>query len=198
MKLKTIWYFLSVLAVLALIFYAGFLFGNREQVDKSADEINIIAPNQAKSNQLSEIQIKDIVGSENSKDIRTFGKLYYIVNENTTDLLFRIEDAPIKVGQLQNKAQITLPKQLSISLARKNSNGLDYEYKEIGTINFNEPFKDRQKAEFSSYTEEVLLNWERIVFRSTDPNVKNLYLDTDADLPKNIRNQPAPFFWIVL
>ena len=198
MKLKTIWYFLSVFSIFVLIFYAGFLFGNREQVDKLPDQISIIAPNLSKSNQLSEIKIKEILGSENSQDIRSFGKLYYIIGKDTTDLLFRIEDAPIKVGQLQNKAQITLPKQFNIALARRNLNGLDFEYKEIGIISFNEPFKERQGAEFSTFTNEELLTWERIVLRSTDSNIKNLYLDTDPDLPQNVRNQPAPFFWVVI
>jgi hypothetical protein len=198
MSLKFIWYTLTAAAIVVLIFYAGFLYGNREKVDKSADTINIVAPNLAKNNPLSQIQIKDILGSENSKDIRSFGKLYYIVEKENTNLLFRIEDAPVRVGQLQNKAQLSIPKQLSISLARKTSSGLDYEFKEIGVINFDEPFKDRQKGTFSTFTTENLLSWERIVFRSTDANIKNLYLDTDPDLPANVRNQPAPFFWIKL
>ena len=198
MNLKLIWYFLSVLSILVVIFYAGFLYGNRERLDKRPDVINIVAPNQARSNQLSQIQIKDIIGSENSKDIRSFGKLYFVAEEGGVNLLFRIEDAPIKVGQLKNRAQVTLPRELSISLARKSSTGLDYDYKEIGVVSFNEPLKDRQKAEFSTYTSENLLNWERIVFKSKDAATKNLYLDTDPDLPQNIRNQPAPFFWIVL
>lgn len=198
MSLKSIWYFLSIISILVLIFYAGFLYGNREKIDKIVDTVNTIAPNNAKTNQLSQIQIKDILGSDNSKDIRSFGKLYFIVEGKNTSLLFKIEDATVKIGQIQNKAQITLPKTLNISLARKVSSGLDFEYKDIGTISFNEPVKDKLSADFSTYTEESLLNWERIVFRSPDPEIKNLFLDTNPDLPQNVRNQPAPFFWISL
>ena len=108
MSLKFIWYLLTAASIIVLIFYAGFLYGNREKVDKSADTINIVAPNLAKNNPLSQIQIKDILGSENSKDIRSFGKLYYIVEKENTNLLFRIEDAPVRIGQLQNKAQLTI------------------------------------------------------------------------------------------
>ncbi len=200
MNLRKIGYWLLSFAVLAGIFYLGFLYGYREYYNSQPDEVSVVASNQSRHNSLSDIQVKDIWGAVSDKKSSGFGQFYFKTAEEKTEILVRLQNVPLKISGQNNSLE--MPASLTIETAALTSDGLAYEYEQIGTIHLDEPQNGKRSGEFSTILNYSIFgpakNIDRIVFRSENGAVENLFLDEDPNLPAGARREPAPFFWVVL
>lgn len=205
---------LGLLIAVTLTFYLGYLIGNKDLIQaKFVPEIQTVLDNGSSENSLTQIQIRDILGSGNGKDKQPFGKFYYVVKNKTstptTDILLKIDQAPAKVISSDQKNVRNVPLEMNVDLAFSTVDGLDFEYRNIGKITFVIDDSKTLKGEFSSIldftlddrTDKVL---QRIVLRPIDPTLVNVFQDTDPNLPVKVRGdksrgiggQPAPYFWV--
>jgi hypothetical protein len=205
---------LGLLVAITLTFYLGYLVGNKDSLQsKFMPEVQTILENGSSENSLTQIQIRDVLGSSNSKDKQAFGKFYYVIKNKsttpTTDILLKIDQAPAKVISSDEKTIRNIPLEMNVNLAFKTVDGLDFQYQNIGKITLVADDKKTLKADFSSIinfvlddkTEKVV---QRIVLRPTDPTLVNIFQDTDPNLPVKIRGdksrgiggEPAPYFWV--
>lgn len=202
MNLKRLWYIITVLMIFGVVFYLGYLMGNREYVNNQPDDIVLIGPNLSQQNSFSDMIIKDIYGSKNSKDIAVFGELYYKIVGDKTELFVRLHNAPLEVRQTQNNLRKSIPQTLNIQSAERTPDGLKYNYTNIGQITFNEPQNDTMSAEFTTIVDFPLTainsSVERLVFTGVEEGDENLFIYPDPNLPAYERNLPAPYFWVVL
>jgi hypothetical protein len=203
MTLKRLWYAVTIILILGVVFYLGYLFGYRETVNGAPDTISVTGPNLAVKNSLSEIEVKNIIGAIGTPEGSNFGQLYYRQTEISTEILLRFQNVPLKVTQAQNKQEKLIPPVLLIQLAQRSTDGLDFVYTTIGKVSFDQPTAGNVRgAQFSTtinfalYKEEYKV--ERIAFYPERAEDSNLYIDTDKNLPLNVRNGPAPYFWVVL
>jgi hypothetical protein len=205
---------LGLLIAVILTFYLGYTIGTKDTFQsKFVPEIETVLDNGSQENSLTQIQIRDVLGSSNSKDKQPFGKFYYVVkNKNgntTTDILLKIDQSPIKIISSDEKTTKNIPLDMSIDLALKTPEGLEFAYQNIGKIQFVIDEKKNLKADFSGIISFALdakndKVVQRIVLRSTDPTLINIYQDTDPSLPIKVRGdktrgisgEPAPYFWI--
>lgn len=221
---KRIYYLFLFLSLVALVFYAGFLFGNREKINSQEDTLSIQNPNGQNLNNISRIQQRPVEGSIDAQSVQTFGQMFFLVNKRgQTEIVINLERVPDKIVKPDTKREVVIPSQLEVEIARKvrDADGQDtYIYQNLSQdkdfkakITFNEAVNGLRTATFSGYINEPVgqnLNGggviERVVLRSTDPDVQNIFVDQNPDLPIKIRGnselkipgQPAPFFWIRL
>lgn len=193
-------YFLLVLVVLTGTFYLGYLYGQRQSYNQQDSQIRVVAGNQARRNSLSDIQVIDIWGAVTKTKSTGFGQLYLKVSQNQTELLLRLQNVPLKI--VGSSGSLELPSALSIETAALTSDGLDYNYTQIGRISLDEPINGLRTGEFSTILDYSIfdpkLAIQRIVLRAEDQTIQNLFLDEDPNLPAQVRREPAPLFWAVL
>ncbi len=186
--------------VLITTFYIGYLYGNRQRVSREPTQVDIIASNFARRNSFSDIKVLDIWGAVATQKRTGFGQLYYKVSSNQTEILIRMQNLPVTV--VGNNSQINLPKSLLIKTAIRTPDGLSYKYELIGEIFLDEPVNGVRGGEFSTILDYSILGVnttvERIIFQSPDPNIQNLFIDEDPNLPAQARREPAPFFWVIV
>lgn len=209
-------YFIGIGLIVALVLvgYLGYNIGKKDNKEAQFNpQVNITLSNGNQENSLTQIQIREIIGSSDSKTKQNFGKFYFVSKQIgsgvSTDILFKLDSIPIKITNTETKSEKEIPTELNIDLAIKTSEGLEFEYQNIGRIKlaFNE--KKQLKGDFSS-----VINFEldqkndkvvqRIVFRPTNTDQQNIYQDTDSNLPIKVRGdksrgitgEPAPYFWV--
>jgi hypothetical protein len=205
---------LGLFVVVILTFYLGYLIGNKDiNQAKFIPEIETILENGSSENSLTQIQIRDVFGSSNSKDKQSFGKFYYVVKANngaaTTDILLKIDQAPLQVTSADEKISKDIPFDMNVDIAFKTPEGLEFEYQNIGRIKFVVDEKKRLKADFSSIVNFPIDNKssktvQRVVLRPIDQTQINIFQDTDPSLPVKVRGdktrgisgESAPYFWI--
>jgi hypothetical protein len=74
---KRIYYLFLFLSLVGLVFYAGFLFGNREKINSQEDTLSIQNPNGQNLNNISRIQQRPVEGSVDAQSIQTFGQMFF-------------------------------------------------------------------------------------------------------------------------
>jgi hypothetical protein len=201
---------LGLIVALILTFYLG----NKDFYQtKLVPEIETILENGSSENSLTQIQIREVFGSANSKDKEPFGKFYFVVknksNVLTTDILLKIDQAPLRITSSDEKIVKEIPLEMTIDLAFTTTEGLEFEYQNIGRVTLVPDGKKFLKADFSSILNLALDNKtnkvvQRIVLRPTDPTAINIFQDTDPNLPIKVRGdksrgisgEPAPYFWV--
>jgi hypothetical protein len=199
MSLQRIWYGLLMIATICVVFFLGFLYGNREKINSSSDQIRVVGPNNSIQNSLSQIETRPVLGSVDSQNLGEFGQLYFKINDQkNTEILIRLSNVPATVKQTKNKKEKPIPNILTVATAQRSLDGLDYQYTEVGKIIFDEPKNGLRTAEFSSNLSHDLRNVERIVLLPTRPEDQNVFVDQNADLPPKVRDKPAPFFWVII
>ncbi len=202
MNLKRLWYILTICMIAGVVFYLGFLFGNREFVNDQPDDITVVGPNSSRQNSFSDMIIKDIYMSKNSRDITVSGQLYYKIVGDKTEILIKLVNVPTEIKQSENNRKKNMPTTLLIETAQRVPSGMDYKYTEIGEISFDEPINGLMTGTFTTIVDFALTDFdsiiERIVFTSVDEDDENLFIYPDPNLPANVRNLPTPYFWIVL
>jgi hypothetical protein len=202
MNLQKFWYFTSVLGILILTFYLGFLYGNRERVNDMDDNIQVVGPNLSIKNSLTEMEIREVAGSQDSQNIEVFGQLFFKVEtvdeEDQTEILIQMRGVPDEAVQSNGEINVSIPNQLRVATARRSIDGLDYEYTYIGVLILDEPVENQRAGKFSTILESDLSRLERLVLFAEDENIQNVFTDTSPDLPPQVRSRPAPFFWVEL
>jgi len=189
-----------------VVFYFGFLFGIRENINSEKDEITLIGPNGANQNFITQIQKKDVSGLLNSEKIATYGEMLFIVEEKKTQILISLKDIPNSVKQTKssNKLEKAIPSKLNVALARRTVDGLDYEYEIVGELSFDAPKNNSRSGQFSkileqSFSDTSVKSIQRIELQPIDKNKDfNLFSEDNPNLPIEVRKKPAPFFWINL
>jgi hypothetical protein len=205
---------IGLLVAIVLTFYLGYSIGNKDSYQsKFIPEIQTVLENGSSENSLTQVQIRDVLGSSNSKDKLPFGKFYYIVKNKsaspTTDILLKIDQAPTKIISSDEKTVRNIPLEMNVDLAFKTTDGLDFQYQNIGKITLVADDKKSLKADFSAIINFILDDKtdkivQRIVLRPTETSLVNIFQDTDPNLPIKIRGdksrgiggQPAPYFWV--
>ncbi len=205
---------LGLVVALILVFYLGYVYGGRDlKESKLQPSVTTILANGNRENSLSQIRIRDIYGSANSKDKQVFGKFYYIVKDDgntvSTDLLFKLDSAPLKVINSETKATIDTPTDVNIDLAYRNNDGQSFDYTNIGQAKLSSSDSKTLKLDFSAVLDFALdqkqtKSLERIVFRPVNVDQSNVYIDRNSNLPLKVRGdsslgisgEPAPFFWV--
>ena len=120
---------LGIIVALILVFYLGYVYGNRESREsKLIPKITTILSNGNRENSLSQIRIRDIYASNNSKDKQVVGRFYYIVKDDGgdavyTDILFKLDNSPLKVSNPDNKSETDIPLDLNVDLAYRSLDG---------------------------------------------------------------------------
>jgi hypothetical protein len=197
---------------LILVFYLGYVYGQKDTKELSTiPRVTTVLSNGNKENSLSQIKIRDIIGTTDSKTRTPFGKFYYIVKDDgsitTSDLLFKLEGIPNKITN--GKAEKEIPQEMNIDLAIKTSEGQNFVYENIGKAKFSINEKKQLKLDFSAVidfpldqkTDKVV---QRIVFRPINPDQNSIFLDKDPNLPIKVRGdqslgitgESSPYFWI--
>ncbi len=193
---------LFLLCIAVALIVAGYLLGVRNRIDSSHNEITTISPNNAIENSLSQIQTRDVTGAINPGSVNIFGQFYYKIVDNRTEILIKLNNVPEEVKTDSQSKKI--PDKLKISTADRGLDGLNYEYQEIGVISFDEPKNGVRSASFTTVIEPnefgrpLISSIERIVFEPINDEEANIFKDSSPDLPQNVRDNPAPYFWIVL
>ncbi len=206
---KKVYLIVSIVVAVILVFYLGMLYGQRENfVNNLQPEINSKLASGYQENILTKIKIRDIIAFPDSKDSISVGKFYYSANEDKTDLLFKIESSPIKIINSETKKSKEIPLELSVDIASRTADGLDYEYTNIGKIKLAANNKKQLQGDFSSVVafsldNKTIKNSQRIVFRPIKPEEENIYFDKNPNLPLKVRGEegkispkPAPYYFI--
>ncbi len=206
---KKFYLIVSIIVAVILVFYLGILYGQKENfVNNLQPEITSKLSSGYQENILTKIKIRDIVAFPDSKDSISVGKLYYSINGDKTDLLFRIESSPIKIINSETKKDKEIPLELSVDIASRTPDGLDFEYTNIGKIKLAANNKKQLQGDFSAVVDfsldiKTIKNSQRIVFRPLNPEQENIYFDKNPSLPLKVRGEegkvspkPAPYFFI--
>ena len=205
---------LGIIVALILVFYLGYVYGNRESREsKLIPKITTILSNGNRENSLSQIRIRDIYASNNSKDKQVVGRFYYIVKDDGgdavyTDILFKLDNSPLKVSNPDNKSETDIPLDLNVDLAYRSLDGQGFDYTNIGQTKLSNDNKSL-KLDISAVLDFAIdqkqsKSLERIVFRPLNPDQKNIYVDKNNNLPLKVRGdtglgisgEPAPYFWV--
>ena len=206
---KKVYQIVSIAVAVILIFYLGMLYGQREIfVNNLQPEINSKLASGYQENILTKIKIRDVIAFPDSKDSISVGKFYYSINEDKTDLLFKIESSPIKIINSETKKSKEIPLELSVDVASRTADGLDFEYTNIGKIKLAANNKKQLQGDFSSVIDfsldnKTIKNSQRIIFRPIKPEEENIYFDKNPNLPLKVRGEegkvspkPAPYFFV--
>jgi hypothetical protein len=208
MKIQDITRFLGIFVAVSVIFFLGYLAGNRDKYDKIDEKIQIKAPNSSIQNSLSALKTKDIYGFGENNSIVKYGLLYFkVLPDKSTEVYFTINNAPLILKQANLKTEKIVPINLKLSLARTSTDGLKYDFTEIGKITFEEPKNGTQSVVFSTIllgtksgadTIPALNTVSRIVFQPTRNEDENIFKLNSTDIPAQERDKPAPYFWVVI
>ncbi len=219
--LNRIYYVFLFISLVSLVFYLGFLFGSREWLNAQPVNLSITNPNLQAKNSISDIQLRSILGSVDGSTVQSFGQLYFLINgDGQTEIVINLDNIPTTIGPAGGP-NVAVPDQLSIEVATrvKDENNRDtYEYRNISPnpdvkayIALNEPVNNIRSGRFTGIIDESIVdsqngrqNFERLVFRSLNGDVNNIFIDRDPDLPFMVRGnteagvqgQTAPFFWV--
>jgi hypothetical protein len=232
---KKIYLIFILISLLGLVYYLGYLYGVREKTNEILSKTEVVSQNQNQKNSISEIQQREILGIDpnsfnnqtNSYNTKVYGRLYFVINDNNqTEISIQMENIPTQLSINKTKSVI-VPDKLSIDLAIREIDPADnldtYIYqnispkpdKNLATIALDETKDGLRSAKFSGFINKSILdenngrtNIERIVFRSIDLSVQNIFEDRNKDLPVKIRGnsetnpaipaEPAPFFWVLI
>jgi len=199
--LKIIWTIISLVSFLGLAFYFGYLYGYRERFNQKENQVLVIGPNLSIQNSLSDIKTNPVLAINGPSSIANFGQLYYkITNENKTELRLVLENTPLTLNN--QTRQVIIPESLTVYTAKLSSDGLDYEYTEIGTFVFNEPKNGTRSGDFNKVLDYPLASVDnridRLVLFAKGDMEGNIFLNQDPDIPIKARNRPSPFFWVEL
>jgi hypothetical protein len=190
---------LLFLCLIGLVFYLGFLYGVREFNNTTDPEIEVVNPNSFFTNSLTNLEEREIYGAairDGELAIRSYGKLYYQVNENNqTEIEIRLEGVPLTLTQPSNKGSIDIPSELSVEYAIRTIDEIEkidtYQYRNVSTftevpaiLKFSELNNENsgRSAEFSFTLNRPIISQEgegdieRIVLRSTNPEIKNIFI----------------------
>jgi hypothetical protein len=201
---------------LILVSYLSYNIGLKDLKESHfTPKVNLVLDNGNQENSLTKIQIRDIIGSSDAKNKQSFGKFYFVnktdlkTDKATTDILFKLDNIPLKVINEESKTEKEVPLELNIDLAIKTADGLQFNYENIGRIKLAVNDKKQLKGDFNG-----VLNFglddkkdkiiQRIILRPTNPDQANIYQDTDPNLPIKVRGdkgrgitgEPAPYFWV--
>ncbi len=213
MNRKTVLKTLGIILISASIFALGYLFKHRMVINSEEDTIVVVGPNQAIQNSLSQMNIRDIVGVTKIGDgggLSTYGQLYYNVTEDQrTEIHVRLKDIPNNITTSgEGGTSKSIPIKQDIFMARRNFDGLDFDYEKMGTLTLSPGENDLLSGNFSTILPPAqnlsgkpvpaVADVERIVFDTDIEAAKNIYFDENADLPAKVRQRPAAFFWIAL
>jgi hypothetical protein len=206
---KKFYLIVSIIVVTILVFYLGILYGQREDyVNNLQPEINSKLASGYQENILTKIKIREIVIFPDSKDSISVGKFYYSINGDKTDMLFKIESSPIKVINSDTKKDKEIPLELSVDIASRTPDGLDFEYTNIGKIKLAANNKKQLQGDFSAVADfsldnKTIKNSQRIVLRPLKPEEENIYFDKNPNLPLKVRGEdgkvspkPAPYYFV--
>jgi hypothetical protein len=206
---KKIYLIISVVISVILVFYLGILYGQREDyVNNLQPEINSKLASGYQENILTKIKIREIVIFPDSKESISVGKFYYSVSDEKTDMLFKIESSPIKVINSETKKNKEIPLELSVDIASRTPDGLDFEYINIGKIKLAANNKKQLQGDFSAVADfsldnKNIKNSQRIVLRPLKPEEENIYFDKNPNLPLKVRGEdgkvspkPAPYYFV--
>lgn len=195
---RKLWLLILLATSLSLVFYLGYLYGRREEANEHIADISIQGPNKSSVNSLSKIETRDIVVIKNSQEVQNAGVLFFKVNEEETEILLTIDNAPLQVTQLNNKVAKEIPKKLDVATARTSNDGLNYDYSILGTITLTSNDGKSLKGSYSDIIEGDLRSIKRIVLLPTSPEDDNIIKSESPDLPALVRQRPAPYFWMVV
>lgn len=222
--IQKVYYLFLFFSLISLVFYAGFLFGNRERVNQQPDNFKVTNPNGQSLNTISQIQQRPVEGSKNGRNIEIFGQMFFLVNsQNQTEIVIQLSNIPARIVTPDNLNQVEIPQVLKIQIARRVRDvdgGDTYKYENLGlnestqaTVSLSEPVNGLRNGTFSGYIKEPVIDEsfnrsgiERVVLFPLDDSNRNIFIDQNPDLPIKIRGnaqagipgQPAPFFWIRL
>jgi hypothetical protein len=213
------------ITICLLVFFLGYNFGQKPNREPQTPKIEIKLPNRYVENSLTKIQIKPILGVlDASGTPKEVGKMYYVINKSQqTELLLRLENLPTIITG--NKQQQPIPNELSIHLARRTTDGSDYEYEFIGSLNLirletesgaKNGSSPIQSGEFSTILDynfmqntpdrKIPERLEIYAINKDDPSTQNIFINTNLNLPIQIRGdqnlsiigKPSPYFWVEL
>jgi hypothetical protein len=198
MNWSKIWYVVSLLSLAGLVFYIGFLSGNRNLFSQSPSNITVTTWNNAQENSFTNIKFKTLIGRTSQGEIRKFGELAYRENVQSKklDLMVRVISAPVAFSD--GGAGINFPQSYQVNLAKRSLDGLNYSYTPAGTLVMNEPIGSTLSGQFVFVLEQSEIDFERTVERvmffaqdgsSTLPPFDN------QSFPADIRAKNAPYFW---
>jgi regulatory protein YycI of two-component signal transduction system YycFG len=206
MKLQDISRFLLLFLTITIIFFLGYLAGNRDHYDKTDDKIKIKGPNSSIQNSLSSLKTKDVIGFAENNTEAKYGLMYYkILPDKSTEILINISNVPLVLKQAVQKQERSIPQNLQIKLARRALDGLKYNYTSIGVLTFEEPKNGFLSVTFSTNIDPIkignevfpaLSDVDRIVFMPTKVEDNNIFILNNSDIPSEERKEPAPYFWI--
>ncbi len=215
------------MSVVVLVFYLGFLYGAREIFSRETPTIEIGNPNSFEENSISNIEERDVFGVANDGANvikKRYGTMYFMVNsDGHIEFSLRLDSVPISLRQPATGIEVFIPEELSVDYAVRTNDiddGLEtYEYINVSDdlgqkraiLKLSEVNSRTRQGRYDdiikrSTTDNKDRNIERIVLRSIDANIQNIFIDGDKDLPIKIRGnqeatppipgQPAPFFWV--
>lgn len=191
---------LSILIFFGLVFYTGYLAGVRDYSSQNQASVKIKTKNGNVENYLSNMQVVDILGSGDGKNLVTVGKIYYVFDRDSkkTEILVEIDKSPSNIKN--SEINHPIPNSLKISLAQRTADGLDYKTTQIGIINFSEVNNGHKQAKFSTILDDNISfqEAERILFKPLTEEEENIFTNNDPSLPHNLRGQISAYFWSIL
>jgi hypothetical protein len=183
---------------MSLVFYLGMLYAQREKFNQSIEQLVITGPNGSTVNSLSKINTKTIFTIENTKTIRPSGIFFFNPKGDDTEILIKIENAPKMVTQIDANLNKEIPKTLNVATAKRNQNGLDYDYEVIGEITLSPTAQNTLEGVYSDNISGILQNYDRIVLIPKTKEDDNIIKSEDPNTPILVRQNPAPYFWVEL
>lgn len=219
--LQRFYYLVIFLSLVVLVFYLGYMYGNREWVASNPNNVTINNPNGQTINSITKIQQRQLFGSSNSETIEVFGLVYFVENNNNqTEVVIDLQNVPPKIKQTKGLKEVNIPDQLSVEIAKrvKDSDGKEtYSYQNISSnanqkaiITLAPSQNNLRGGKFSGNINSLIFDpktlaneIERVVLRPLDGSTENIFIDRNSDLPIKVRGnaeagitgQPAPFFW---
>jgi hypothetical protein len=196
-----------------VIFGLGIGVRHRIAVSDQTDNLTVVGPNQSIQNSLTEMNIRDVVGVMEiggTVPFSTVGQLYFNVrSDNHTEVHVRVAGLPLNITNAAEKnQQKSIPRVLSIMIARRSFDGTNFEYQQLGTMSLQQGEDEKLSGKFSTILPPslntdnkqvpALLDAERIVFDTESAGAKNIFSDKNPDLPAEVRNNPSPFLWTVI
>jgi len=193
---------------LALVFYLGFLYGNREMVAAGPVDIFSYPANGSANHPISEIDEKPVFGAVFENEAvqkKTFGKFYFVLNQNN-HLAYKIvlENVPLRLEYPPENKSVEIPQELKIQYATNFSdedNNPGFEYQDAAfsieteaILSFAEIQNNQKSATYSGITPRPITSTangvspiERFVLFAVDSDIENIFVDNDPDLPVLVR-----------
>jgi hypothetical protein len=198
MNWSKVWYVVSLLSLAGLVFYIGFLSGNRNLFSQTPTDITVTTWNKAQENSFTNIKFKTLIGRTSPGEVRKFGELAYRENVQTKklDLMVRVISVPTVFND--SATSIPFPQSYQVTLAKRSLDGLSYAYTPTGTLVMNEPVGETLSGQFVfvlDLTEvEFERSIERVVFFNSE-SASALPVFDNQTFPAEVRTKNAPYFW---